>query len=117
VSWLQHLSGGLGSSVYRPIVLTRFPAMFSTYSLRSVKATADGPSSLSGGFGIKLRILVSFKSKLRTESMWALDAYNRESEDEAGSRGQPLSQSVCEGSKAYQGHAVDPSPPTISPEN
>ena len=103
---------------YRPIALTRLPAMFSTYSLRSVKARADGPSSLSGGFGIKLPILVSFKSKLRTESMWALDAYNRgENEDEARSRGQPRSQSFCEGAKIYQGHAVNPSPATIRSEN
>jgi hypothetical protein len=44
---------------------------------------ADGPSSLFGGFGIKLPILVSFKSKLRTESMWALDAYMIREENRA----------------------------------
>jgi len=65
---------------YRPIALTPFAAMFSTYGLRSVKARADDPSSLSDGFGIKLPILVPFKLKLRTESIWALDAYNQEEE-------------------------------------
>src|SRR6266487_5240285 len=32
----------------------------------------------------------------------------REGEDEAGSRGQPLSQSVCEGAKFCQGHVFSP---------
>ena len=50
--------------------------------------------------------------------MWALDAYNRgENEDEARSRGQPRSQSFCEGAKIYQGDAVNPSPATIRSEN
>ena len=52
----------------RSIALTRFPAMFSTCSFRSLKVIADGPSSLSGGFGVKLPILVPFKSKTRTAS-------------------------------------------------
>ena len=62
---------------YKSITLTRFPAMFSTYSFPSVKANADGPSSLSGGFGVKLPILVPFKSKTSTASKCVLDAYNR----------------------------------------
>ena len=62
---------------YKSITLTRFPAMFSTYSFPSVKASADGPSSLSGGFGVKLPILVPFKSKTSTASKCVLDAYSR----------------------------------------
>ena len=43
----------------------------------STRPEADGPSSLFGGFGVKLPILVPFKSKTSTASMLALDAYNR----------------------------------------
>src|SRR4029077_11102159 len=62
---------------YKSITLTRFPAMFSTYSFPSLKASADGPSSLSGGFGIKPPRLVPFKSKTITASKCVLDAYSR----------------------------------------
>ena len=62
---------------YRSITLIRFPDMFSTYSFRSVKANADGPSSVSGGFGVRLPILFPFKSNTRMASKCVLDAYKR----------------------------------------
>ena len=57
----------------RSITLTLFPAMFKTSRFLSLKANADGPSSRSGGFGVKVPILLPLKSKISTVFMLALD--------------------------------------------
>src|SRR4051812_31094189 len=64
--------------------------MFRTYSFWPDKARADGPSSCSGGFGVKVPILFPFKSRMSTEFILALDAYNR-----------PVFESTARSSKPY----------------
>src|SRR5438477_8484368 len=61
----------------RLIRFTRSETVESTYILSPHSAMADGPSSLSGGMGLKAPILVPFKSKIRTVSAAAADAYRR----------------------------------------